>query len=255
MNAQMPNNQAKQLVQMAKQFHPALLGEIGPANAMQISINKNNHETLLALYEHWQQKYPEAGKAYWSARCWTLLIWQPIFLCIVAAHGGQQLLPLKRIHQHYSQGLVAGFSLSTHELPSMGESVLINQSAQELSSYCETLIAQCQLAFGLRPRLAIRLAADTLLSALLNLPALIPSIELHTIKDFADRWLLTLDWQQQSALMPIQLTNGSSRLALNRKSCCFDYCRDDGAVCSTCPKQSLAIRKQRIAEELSIHYA
>ena len=255
MNAQKPDNQAKRFVQMAKQFHPALLGEIGPAKSLQISINRNNHKILLALYEHWQQKYPEAGKAYWSARCWTLLIWQPIFLCIVAVHGGQQLLPLNKIHQHYSQGVVAGFNLSTDELPSTGEPLLINQMAQELGSYCETLITQCQLAFGLRPLLAIRLAADTLLSALLGLPALIPSIELATTKDLADRWLLTLGWQQQSALMPIQLTNGSSRLALNRKSCCFDYCRDDGAVCSSCPRQSLAIRKMRIAEELSAHYA
>ncbi len=241
---------------VAQRYHPSLKGTHLRSPELSIDINRDNHLLLTQLYNSHQQQHPEAGHAYWSVRCWASLIWQPLYLSLVAVHGCRYPLQLAHLYQHIHQLEIAGFSLSEPQrkpIESPGEEFLIETAAEQIRSYLQSLISQCRAAFDLRPRLAIRLAADTLLSGLIRLPVIKPSVNNQDILLLAERWLDALNWQEESRLMPVTLNNNRQHLALNRKSCCFDYRCANGAVCATCPKQSLSLRKTRISDSLSKH--
>ncbi len=237
------------LFTLAQRYHPALQGRELQVTAATLAPYQPIEPGLRALYQHWQQEAPEAGPAYWSVRCWTLLIWQPVYLALVAVHGCGHGLNLGGFYQYRFQGSIAGFSLTSNEqvpLANQTESQIIHRVAQELHKYYEWLLTECQRVFKLRSRLAIRLTADTLLSGLIRLPVLQPARHHKALQTLANHWLDALGWQGESSLIAIPLENAPPALALNRKSCCFEYCRTDGELCSTCPKQSLSLRLQRI---------
>lgn len=241
------------LFEMAKAYHPALQGDTSSSLSGALMIEHDNTQTIRTLYQHWQTQYPEAGNRYWAARSWTLLIWQPIYLSIVAVHGCQIVPPLDQLAQHVKQGVVAGYSLTTEIWQSETEPTCLSIAALALTQMHHTFFNQCQSIFNLRPHFASRLAADIVLSGLIRLTSIVPSITNERIQELAAQWLHELSWQDESHLMVITLDNHTQHLALDRKSCCFNYCRADGKLCSTCPKLSRDERKQRIAQELSIH--
>lgn len=239
-----------ELLAVAKSYHPALRGDRAPPQAGAICIARDNLKTVTELYQHGQQQHPEAGRAYWAARCWTLLIWQPIYLTLAAVHGCRQLPDLQSMNQHTRNGIVAGFSLSKTRVQTKRDDKLIAAAAQDLKHLCEALQTECQNCFQLHSRLATRLAADTLLSGLIMLPTINPQLKNNDILRLTEAWLHSLQWHGQSELMTVSINSNQQKLALNRKTCCFNYCCADGALCATCPKQSLAERQQRIAQEL-----
>ncbi|CAG8999845.1 MAG: hypothetical protein CENE_01828 [Candidatus Celerinatantimonas neptuna] len=241
------------LFEIAKVYHPALQGDMSSSLSGALMTEHDNTQAIQTLYQHWQKQYPEAGNRYWAARSWTLLIWQPIYLSIVAVHGCQIVLPLHRLAQHMKQGIVAGYSLAPGTWQSETEHTCLSIAARELMQMHHTFSNQCQSVFNLRPHFASRLAADIVLSGLIRLTSIVPSITHEHIQELATRWLNELAWQDESHLMIITLEDHTQHLTLDRKSCCFNYCRANGELCSTCPKLSRDERKRRIARELSIH--
>lgn len=239
--------------ELAKMYHPALRGDTSLPFATILKMDQDNTPMLRALYQHWQEQSPEAGHRYWAARCWTLLIWQPIYLSIVAVHGYQTQLPLEQLTLHLQQGVVTGYSLTQEQWLHTSKSSCLSVTAQQLKRMHQTFFNQCQRIFKFRPNLASRLSADTLLTGLIRLSCIIPSIRNEQIQELATLWLNELSWQDESALMSIPLKDHTQQLALDRKSCCFNYCCSNGSYCSTCPKLSLDERKRRITQELSSH--
>src|ERR1700744_1518078 len=51
----------------------------GEGNENDDGDHDGNRAVLEALLAHWRDAYPEAGRMYWSLRCWGILIWQPIY--------------------------------------------------------------------------------------------------------------------------------------------------------------------------------
>ncbi|CAG9295378.1 siderophore ferric iron reductase [Celerinatantimonas diazotrophica] len=241
------------LFAMAKRYHPALQGDTSLPLSDALLLGQDNTQGIRTLYQHWQRQSPEAGNRYWAARCWSLLIWQPIYLSIVAVHGCQIKIPLEQIVQHLKQGVVAGYTLTPDQLQHAPEQLCLSIAANQLKQMHQTFFNQCQSIFNLRPNFASRLAADIVLSGLIQLTTIEPSITNKQIQELAIQWLAELGWSNESHLMLIFLNDDTPHLALNRKSCCFNYCRADGELCSTCPKLSLDERKRRIAQELSTH--
>jgi len=47
----------------------------------------------------------------------------------------------------------------------------------------------------------------------------------------------------------VQLTDGGTRLGLQRKACCQHFRRADGELCDSCPKLPLAERTRRLREQ------
>ncbi len=237
----------------ARCFFPALREVTSCAGCCFIDPDTDNCRLLHQLHQHWQQAHPEAGPAYWSVRSWTMLIWQPIYLTVFAVQHHRHLPNVFAMQQQLQHGIVAGFHLTQRSMVTTDEPTLIRHGALRLRQLCHQFLLQLAGICPLRPRLAWRLAADTVLSALCQLQKYDHHYSNQHILDLAQDWLHAMELEHHSALMRVPLANDTETLALQRKACCFDYLRCCGQVCTTCPRQSLAERRLRIEQELTQH--
>ena len=58
----------------------------GGPPASGIRPGADNAAAIRDLRDWWLERHPEAGPHYLALRCWGLLIWQPIYLGMIAAH-------------------------------------------------------------------------------------------------------------------------------------------------------------------------
>ncbi|ABC28260.1 conserved hypothetical protein [Hahella chejuensis KCTC 2396] len=237
------------LLQAAALAHPALAGEISADNAGLIGAQTDNHDILTQLHEYWRAACPEAGRPYWAVRSWTMLIWQPTFIAVAAVHGVGVAAPLSTLGQKYAQGIVAGFRIPPVALRPAPVPLLIERSGAELAQLCEALLAQLNRIAKVKPLIAMRLVADSLLSALARLSLLTPAPSNEDIQQWAQAWLRAMNLCGYSSLTPVPLSNGRLQLTLDRKACCLHYLRQDGELCASCPKQKPEVRIKRLTEE------
>ncbi|MDX1587569.1 MAG: siderophore ferric iron reductase [Oleiphilaceae bacterium] len=212
----------------------------------------DNRDAISALYQHWQQAFPQAGMPYWSVRCWTLLHWQPVFLAVAAVHGAGLVPPLTALSQKLGsegdyKGIVAGYYLPPRgwSRPSIG------QAGAMLERLCQELLQQLNQVTAIKPLSARRLVADTLLLALCRLPLISTALTTRQILALSRQWLDATGLTQQSALVPVRLECGREALVLDRKGCCMDYRRQGGEICASCPRRKRPQRLQLQMEELS----
>lgn len=241
------------LLAAAKQLHPLLDGEVSLSGGEWMSSNAASHGALAKLHQHWRTCESEAGSLYWSSRCWSMLIWQPLYLAVAAVHGAHALPNLGTIKQRLNQGVIAGFYLADHPWMHGDQQSLIEQATQQINTLIDSYYRLLQTDCPLKPRMARRLAADTLLIALLELPRLSTAFSANNIESLATTWLSALGWQHESALMRVSTSHHRQQLALNRKACCFEYLASNKQICATCPRQSIAKRKARITHEALSH--
>ncbi|WLQ11848.1 siderophore ferric iron reductase [Hahella aquimaris] len=237
------------LLRAAALAHPALTGEIGFDNAGLIRAKADNQEILTQLHSYWRDACPEAGAPYWAVRSWTMLVWQPTFLAVAAVHLVGTAAPLSELGQKYAQGVVAGFRMPPVATPSDAVERLIEVSGAELAQVCEIFLNQLNRIARVKPLIAKRLVADSLLSALARLSLLASPPDNQQIQQWAQAWLKAMDLIGYSNLTPIALCNGRLQLTLDRKACCLHYLRQDGELCASCPKQKPEVRVQRLTEE------
>jgi siderophore ferric iron reductase len=230
----------------AARVHPALQGEASLAEDESIVAGTDSTSVLDALYRFWQKSCPEGGQPYWSIRCWTMLVWQPVYLAVIGVHGVGALPSLTAIKQKLRQGIVAGFELPASPLRGAPREALIDLAGQELRLLADALLAQLTSLTRIRRVSAMRLVADALLAALVRLGQLKPDLGNEEILALSRRWLAVLDLAGQSDLMPITLSSGREQLALNRKGCCMDYRRAGGGLCASCPKLKMPARLERL---------
>lgn len=241
------------LLAVARQVYPALSGQLNIERRTGIQMGEDNLLLLNALYRHWQQAHPEAGDPYWTVRSWTFLIWQPIYLTVIAVHGTHLLPVLKNMRQHLNQGVVAGFDMVSDSVRCGNEQVLLTMGADTLRELCSQLMEDFNHVSRIKPTNAWRLVADTVVSAVTLVDQLKPDVTNDQISSLADEWLFAMGLKDQSALMPVPLTNGQEKLGLNRKTCCLYYLRHDGELCSTCPKVKMPERLKKLRKEFEQH--
>lgn len=237
---------------LGQQWVPSLQGRIGAPAPNELSPTAGNTELLADLIDSLRSAHPEAGRHYWAARSWSLLTWQPVSLCIGAAMTCNKRFPTEHLSQQTSACLVAGYSLQTDRFESAAEDKVIEQSAQYLRRYADILLEALTEQIRISPTLALRLLADRCLSILLLLQKQM-GLAPDAIELLGQRWLHGLGVENYSAMMTVPLANGRQQLALNRKGCCQDYRRADGQLCSTCPRQKMPLRIQRLQQEFQIN--
>ncbi|WP_374497514.1 siderophore ferric iron reductase [Vogesella indigofera] len=230
---------------------PGLDGVIAPAAADAITADAANPAPVAALLQHWRQAHPEAGPHYWGSRAWTLLLWQPVYLAVLAVQLAGCLPRLAGMAQRRQGGFVAGFSLAHGELQLGGEAALIAAAGQALQAACQPYLALLNQELKLHPKMAGRLQADCLLAALLHAQRCDARLGNARLLALAPQWLAALAQPDASALMTVALDDGRQRLALERKVCCQHFRRCDGELCSTCPKLKPAARLALLKQELS----
>lgn len=237
------------LIDIASGLYPVLQGRLESFNGEGVRAGKNNEAELKRLLAHLQQHFPEAGAPYWSVRSWSLLIWQPIALAVISVHCLNIRLPLTAINQDEKQGVISGYSLMDIPCHSGEVAELIEQTAKELRLLCGLFFSDLNHVMALREALARRLVADILLHTLNFVSKQYLNLSNQHIEQIGKLWLSHMGLLGESDFIPITLKNGSERLFLNRKSCCFDYRRAGGSVCASCPKNKLSIRTQLMREE------
>jgi siderophore ferric iron reductase len=240
------------LLDVTSRTLPGLNGRVGQAAREDLSLGAAyNRAHIAALYDHWRLAHPEAGVHYWSARSWTLLVWQPIYLSLLGVHLAERAPCLAQMGQSIKDGYVAGFCLPEHCPRRAAQAQLVEFAAEQLREQLAHQLAEFQSVAVIKTKMAHRLAADYVLAALLLIQRQqrFCNTQTHALED---RWLSALDLKGDSTLIDVHLDDGRERLALGRKVCCQHFRRADGVLCSTCPKIREAERIERLRQELAV---
>jgi siderophore ferric iron reductase len=240
------------LIATTTQALPRMAGRVGEADGEQLVYGgAGNPSRIAALHAHWVAAHPEAGPHYWSVRSWSLVIWQPIYLSLLAVHLGRQAPCLAHMGQTVREGLVGGFCLPPH-CPRRGrEADLIRFAGEQLGEFVERQLSDFNSACQIYPKLARLLAADCARAALLWADRCEP-LGNARLRDCEGLWMEALALSPGSSLIEVHTADGRECLALGRKVCCQHFRRADGDLCSTCPKLKQADRLRRLREEFAL---
>ncbi|UTH74399.1 siderophore ferric iron reductase [Chromobacterium sp. IIBBL 290-4] len=228
---------------------PSLDGRIGQAQPEDI-VAGGSADLLEPLLRHWQVAHPEAGPHYWAARSWAMLVWQPLYLAVLATHGCGLMPRLAGMSQRLREGVVSGFCLRDAAPISGSEQGLIDAAAEECRLLCTTLFASFSAKQKLHPKLAGRFQADFLVAAVLHFGQNHAGWGLERIEKTAQRWLAAFHLEGACDLVRVPLADGTEKLALARKACCQSFRCRDGEWCSSCPKLKAEQRLARLRQEL-----
>lgn len=205
----------------------------------------DNRQAIEALHLWVKQTYPAAPAAFWLARSWDLLCWQPIYLTLVLARDFQGIDDLQGLWfaappQEWGFGLSQPVKLPRIPISCLQRSGPVGPDAALVGWLKESiylLYSQASQVFGIRASLAQRLAADNLATALLRQyhqsrqgcsPDFDPG---PTVNQALQSWLRALDWPGQISLV----ATPEGDLALRRQSCCLEYRLHGAAKCASCP--------------------
>lgn len=224
--------------------HDEAAASHGAALYQRPASGAGNRAALAALAAHWAGAYPEAGPAYCALRCWGILIWQPVYLSVIGVHGSQRVISLARFAQPLADGWTREVRISDHE-PAHGDTAqCIELAAREIDACCRQIFDELAGVLRLNLIAARSMQADCVLAALLAIRDTYPDWTDAQVQAFAARWLAALDVEGASGLFAWTRSDGSTALALERKTCCYHYRRRDGEPCSTCPRLA---KHERIA--------
>ncbi|MCP9338231.1 siderophore ferric iron reductase [Stutzerimonas xanthomarina] len=239
------------LLHVAARALPGLNGEIGAAQDHQLICGSpDNAARVCALHRYWEQSHPEAGPHYWSARSWSLLIWQPIYFSLLAVHLGGRAPCLAHMGQSVIAGSVHGFRLPPH-CPYGGDlRALIACASDQLQDFVETQLDEFNAVAVIYPKMARLLVADCVRAALLLAQRHEPVTD-DVLLEAERHWLDALALPGGSALVPLELDDGRHCLAMGRKVCCQHFRRADGELCASCPKLARDERLKRLREAAS----
>jgi len=177
-----------------------------------------------------QLAYPKAKPAYWRYRAWQLLIWQPIYLSLLATYKFRQELKLDNFKQALiNNSVIVGFSglqlseTSNHELHSY------SQLQQKLQHYFFILN---QLG-KINKKIGQRLLMDCGLYGIAQLPNL----------NNKEKSLIANHWKEHAPDITIShkiqysgdIRCNSSELEVIRDTCCLHYLVQPKQLCSNCP--------------------
>ncbi|MDO9406292.1 MAG: siderophore ferric iron reductase [Polaromonas sp.] len=242
------------LLDIVAACQPGLTGRIGPSAPGELICGAEANAPLVtALHEHWRDAHPEAGPLYWSARSWSQLVWQPVFLTVLSVHLGGLVPRLAHVGQSLQGGAVFGFSLPAHGFratSSADPATLIPFAARQLRAWLARQWQEATGVFFMHARVANRLAADLLMAALLLVQRR-SALGNDALRELAARWLSAMHMDGCSSLVDVPLDDGRTALALGRKICCQHFRRADSAPCTSCPKLPIETRMVLLRQELS----
>jgi siderophore ferric iron reductase len=252
-----PDADLARVLRLAAGLAPALRGKQGDAplpGALRYGEEvAAGTGPLRALCRHWAEAYPEAGAHYVALRCWGLAIWQPVYLCVIAAHLDTHVPRLAGLAQPVVDGFPSGFQLPSHApIKAATLASRLRNAAGELRGLCQSTRAALMPLVALHARAADRLQAECVLAALLlvhrNRPGLLADAEVTAL---GEEWLGQLGIPGGCGFFAYRARDGTPALALDRKVCCHYFRRHDGEKCSTCPKHPLDKRIARLLADPS----
>ncbi|GAB1575299.1 siderophore ferric iron reductase [Bordetella petrii] len=208
---------------------------------------ESGHPGLPALRDFWARAHPEAGPHYLSMRCWGLAIWQPIYLCVLAAHLDTCVPQLDGAQQPWSarDGFTHGVWLPPHAPAGGALEQRIARGAAEVARFCTRMHAAMQPVLAVPRKAADATVAECVLAAVL-LAARCARADVAPTRAWADRWLSGIGVAAGCGLLAYQNARGDPALMLDRKICCHHFRRRDGDKCASCPKLTQGERIRRM---------
>jgi siderophore ferric iron reductase len=233
------------LVAVAARAVPGLDGRVAAASMPPWHADLR----LAELHRTLSAAHAEAGPQYAALRGWGLLVWQPAYLVVLAAHLGEVQLDLDRVSLRLAQGQVEGYAVAPHPLRQGDEQARLEHGARQLGEGLSRLLPAWQRQAPLNARSARRTCAECVLAALLVARNLRQWTADHARRQ-GEAWLDLLDLRGEAGYLGYRDLRGAEALATDRKVCCLHFRRHDGARCSTCPKHAPHERVRRqLAEE------
>ncbi len=205
-----------------------------------------NRAAIDALLDYWRSAYPEAGRAYWSLRCWGILIWQPIYLSVISVHAAQRVLSLDSFAQSIDNGWTGTLRIADHVPQHADTSRAITLAALQVQACCEQIFAELSTVIRTNTHAARCMQADCALAALLAVQTRDPGLTNPQCEAMGQQWLAALSLAGRGGFFAYTCTDGSNALALERQTCCYHYRRHDGELCATCPRLDKHERTARL---------
>ncbi|MCL9775168.1 siderophore ferric iron reductase [Vibrio methylphosphonaticus] len=215
-----------------------------PENSCVINptINTNNH--IDTLYQFWKTTHPEAGRIYWLTRAWTMLIWQPVTIALIASYYSDQVPTLSSMIQGLNRqtGVVGNFDFREHQWQSGNQHERQRFVAQELNILLDDLANQFDNVCRISPSTREKLLADTVMEMLLRgLKQMVLTQQL-TRENIELAFSHELHHWQQALKLPVkrfgQLNVASDgEFFIQKRVCCMHYRRSDGNYCQGCPQK------------------
>lgn len=228
------------------------VNELIPECAIQIDCESRIWNDVSAvnierLHHYLSRQHPEAGARYWRTRGWGLLIWQPIYLAVIAAHKCRMVVPLNEMGQNFpASGIPSGVLFRHCRFTQRQSTECVQRMAEDLVSGCRNVYVDWCVS-GLTQKVADRIVADCVLSALL----LVYPDQIDDLVERGDLWLTIMGLQGAAGFIPYKNTKGETRLALDKKNCCFRYLCHGRTSCDGCPRQTLDERVKRLSQASS----
>lgn len=186
-----------------------------------------------------QAHTPEA-ELYARHRCWTLLLWQPVFLSLAAVNDGGGTLDLTHLNQRYQHGSVYGLQQLPGLEPMADFRQRLQQQAHLLRAYAQQAFSLIQPQIRCKPQQLWGLLADLVWLALQA--GWHPGRQRHDWYQQGQRWQQTVVSQPIKGQRDLHFLVAENRWRIQRGSCCFHYLNPGDECCEGCPKTA---RKQK----------
>lgn len=209
----------------------------------------DNEALLRELHARLLATYPAAGRAFYAARLWTNLIWQPAYLAVIAVHAHGALPPLSSMSQQVRGIDISGFRLPPVPQQKGDPESLIGPAGADLRALAEGILAEINAVTRLKRLPALRLLADRMLGLMVRLRDFAPHTGIAERRRFCDLWLAAMGLTGEGDLETLDLADGRQALIIARKGCCLDYLAFPETYCASCPRQDNALRRQRQHDE------
>ncbi|MCG9676720.1 siderophore ferric iron reductase [Vibrio sp. Isolate24] len=228
------------LFEYAQQVTPYLAGVIAPIpeDAPQQDIIHVDHpcsENIQDLYERLKAAHPEAGSAYWLARTWDLICWQPVYLSFISIYALHGLPDLTRIGQKVQSEFVAGFQFESTEHVHGTEVELVAKAGIQLQTLFAFFREEMSQWTRIRPGFTNHLFADGVLGCLVKLSKFAPDIPNDYLLEQASLWLDACGLPAK-LVKALTVDEQSGELKLVRTSCCLVYKCHGRKLCEDCPR-------------------
>ncbi|MEO9274689.1 siderophore ferric iron reductase [Marinomonas sp. 5E14-1] len=179
-----------------------------------------------------QEVHPEAGAPYWRVRSWGLSCWQPIYLALICVyHLKKTPQTLDQLHQDQQHNYIAGYALPEGKWFHAEHHELVAYTARKLAVLFEAYEAAHLALYGGRKTLYRALLADQIMDTVLLAD---PFASIETISHEYTLWAKHLDLP----IAPLnRLQKKAEKVSFIRRTCCLHFRRNDGEICSNCPRQ------------------
>ncbi|MCW8347892.1 siderophore ferric iron reductase [Vibrio sp. ZSDZ65] len=230
------------LTNISAQVSPLLsaLSENGCVITPEVCANSEIH----TLYHFWKSRHPEAGRIYWQTRTWTMLIWQPVTVALIASYYSKRVPTLSSMTQGVNRetGVVGTFDFLVHNWQAGNQHERLSFAADELTVLLDDLANQLDNVCRISPSTREKLTADTVMEMLLRgLKQMVVNQQLvneHIPVTFSHE---IKHWQQALQLPSARFGQlnvvSDGEFFIQKRVCCMHYRRSDGTYCHGCPQK------------------